>query len=267
MTDQFDLAIIGAGPAGTSAAITAARNGDRVLLLERGSFPRHKVCGEFVSSESLQLLDVLLGPDHAWTSVPPVISGARIFVNGREQTTTISPVARSIQRYDMDLALWQAAKKAGVVAIEHCPVQEISGDGPFSIRLDTGSVVAKAVINASGRWSSLGSQMKVPQLGASIGLKQHFHESEPADTVDLYFFHGGYCGVQPIGRDEVNVSAMVLPSLAKSLDAVFGLEASLKKRSTGWKSTTEQVSTYPLVHGKPMPFDIQRNILNAGDAA
>src|SRR5438270_10243868 len=107
MTDRFDLAIIGAGPAGTSAAITAARNGHRVLLLERGSFPRHKVCGEFVSSESLQLLEALLGPDHAWPSLPPVISGARIIVNGREQTTKISPAARSIQRYDMDVALWQ----------------------------------------------------------------------------------------------------------------------------------------------------------------
>ena len=46
----FDLAIIGGGPAGCSAAIIAARNGARVLLLERTRFPRHKVCGEFVSA-------------------------------------------------------------------------------------------------------------------------------------------------------------------------------------------------------------------------
>ena len=56
----FDLAIIGGGPAGTSAAITSARAGARVLLLERGRLPRQRVCGEFVSSESIGLLGDLL---------------------------------------------------------------------------------------------------------------------------------------------------------------------------------------------------------------
>src|SRR5205823_4677983 len=61
---EYDLAIVGGGPAGSAAAIVAARGGMRVLLLERGSFPRHKVCGEFVSSESLALLrDLLQGND------------------------------------------------------------------------------------------------------------------------------------------------------------------------------------------------------------
>jgi len=45
--------VIGGGPAGASAAITAARAGVQVLLLEKDNFPRHKVCGEFVSGESL----------------------------------------------------------------------------------------------------------------------------------------------------------------------------------------------------------------------
>jgi choline dehydrogenase-like flavoprotein len=50
---KYDLIVIGAGPAGCAAAITAARTGASVLLHERGHFPRHKVCGEFVSAESL----------------------------------------------------------------------------------------------------------------------------------------------------------------------------------------------------------------------
>src|SRR5262249_13075052 len=58
------LIVIGGGPGGTSAASTSARAGARVLLLERGSFPRHKVCGEFVSAESLSLLQWLLGNSH-----------------------------------------------------------------------------------------------------------------------------------------------------------------------------------------------------------
>ena len=63
----YDLIIIGGGPAGTSAAIFAARLGASVLLLERGRFPRHKVCGEFVSAESLSLLRDLL--DHQYVAL------------------------------------------------------------------------------------------------------------------------------------------------------------------------------------------------------
>jgi len=57
---KYDLIVIGGGPAGAAAAIVAGGNGRRVLLLERGKFPRHKVCGEFVSAESLGLLKTLL---------------------------------------------------------------------------------------------------------------------------------------------------------------------------------------------------------------
>jgi flavin-dependent dehydrogenase len=56
----FDLAVIGGGPAGASAAITAARAGASVLLLERGKLARQRVCGEFVSAASLTLQGDLL---------------------------------------------------------------------------------------------------------------------------------------------------------------------------------------------------------------
>ncbi len=79
----FDLAIIGGGPAGCSAAIMAARRGARVVLLERTRFPRHKVCGEFVSGESLGLLEKLLG--YSFRDLArdaPRISDSRIFLDG-----------------------------------------------------------------------------------------------------------------------------------------------------------------------------------------
>jgi flavin-dependent dehydrogenase len=60
----YDLIVVGGGPAGCATAISAARSGASVLLLERGRFPRHKVCGEFVSAESLELLNDLLSPPH-----------------------------------------------------------------------------------------------------------------------------------------------------------------------------------------------------------
>jgi flavin-dependent dehydrogenase len=79
----YDLIVVGGGPAGSAAAITAARNGASVLMLERGRFPRHKVCGEFVSAESLELLGNLFDAGHqSLIREMPRISQGRVFADG-----------------------------------------------------------------------------------------------------------------------------------------------------------------------------------------
>ena len=80
-TAQYDLIVVGAGPAGSACAITAARAGAKVLLLEKDRFPRQKVCGEFVSPESLGLLHGFL-EDERFRSCPQVAS-SRIFMDSR----------------------------------------------------------------------------------------------------------------------------------------------------------------------------------------
>src|ERR1700757_868098 len=111
--NDFDLAVIGGGPAGTSAAITAARAGARVLLLERGKLPRQRVCGEFVSAESIDLLEQLLNSslllEHSLR-----IPEARLFFDGHAISTPVEPPAASIARLDLDLALWHAAENERV---------------------------------------------------------------------------------------------------------------------------------------------------------
>src|SRR4051795_8555386 len=96
-----DVAIIGAGPAGTSATITLARTGATVLLLERGRFPRHKVCGEFVSAESLNLLAGLLDQEVILREAVR-IPRARVFLDGRILQTAVDPPAVSIARLELD---------------------------------------------------------------------------------------------------------------------------------------------------------------------
>src|SRR6202171_3638809 len=229
---QYDLVVIGGGPAGTAAAIIAGRTGQRVLLLERGKFPRHKVCGEFVSAESLALLKILLDPRHAVLLCDAVtISGARLYLDNRTVSTAVDPPAASIARLDLDLALWESALWAGVDARQQVTVQSIVGAGPFRVASSAGEFESRAVINASGRWSNLNaSPSKAEQPKRWIGLKAHFAEPSPNPSVDLYFFDGGYCGVQPVelnhahsGSGRVNACAMVHVDLASSLPDVFGL--------------------------------------------
>ncbi len=227
----YDVAIIGAGPAGCAAAITAARNGQRVALFERGQYPRHKVCGEFVSSESHLVLQTLLGPDSSLLAQAPQISHARMFADGNCVHFDLGAPAWSITRYDLDYALWQKARQSGVECLNR-PVERITREGDrFELLLTDKSIVkAKKVINASGRWSNLRRPL-VESGPRWIGLKAHFTGEHAPLSTDVYFFHGGYCGVQPISTTHLCACTMVRADVATSIDEVFAAHSDLWLRS------------------------------------
>ncbi|HXY47922.1 MAG TPA: FAD-dependent monooxygenase [Terriglobales bacterium] len=274
-----DLIVIGGGPAATSAAITAARGGIRVLLLERGRLPRHRVCGEFVSAESLALLASLLaGSSPGLLEAAPRIGKARLLVEGRTLATAIDPPAASIARFDLDAALWAAAREAGVDARLELTAESIVGTGPFRVATAAGEWEARAVVQAGGRWSNL-SRGPGPKrgtregcrMGTYVGLKAHFAETSAPASVDLYFFEGGYCGVQPArlsqagGPNRINVCAMVRSDIASTLEEVFRQHAQLGERARRWQPLMEPVSTAPLLFREPQA--VQDGVLLAGDAA
>ena len=270
----YDLIVIGAGPTGCAAAITAAKNGASVLLLERGRFPRHKVCGEFVSAESLELLESLLAPEHhALIQNAPRINHARIFADGAEIPAEISPAAASIARYDLDSALWNSALESGIKTREDCVVTSVQGRGPFQVSTKDDLFEARALINATGRWSTLTSQQTRSQAAKDrwIGVKSHYREANASASVDLYFFSGGYCGVQPVyaprngEKTVINACAMVNARVAADLDDVLQLHPQLSERSRSWEKAMEPVSTSPLVFHQPEP--LQDKMLQAGDSA
>ena len=132
---MYDLIILGSGPAGSSAAITAARLGARVLMLDKGRFPRQKVCGEFVSSESLALLASLL-PDSPVLSKALRIDSARTFAAGPPVEFAVDPPAASVTRFDLDYALWQAAQSAGADVRQQTTAAAILGSGTLSAKSD-----------------------------------------------------------------------------------------------------------------------------------
>jgi len=270
----FDLAIIGGGPGGCAAAIGAARSGARVLLLERTRFPRHKVCGEFVSAESLELLRTLLTKEFGYLlSDAPRISQTRIFLDGSMLEAGIDPPAASIARFDLDSALWETCRAAGVESRAETTVRSIEGSGPFRIAAGNQVFEAQALVNASGRWSEFTSP-RVRALNTKqkwIGIKAHYYELAAARSVDLYFFEGGYCGVQPVAvanngsGARINACAMVHANVANTLPDVLTLHPALRERSQGWTPVTDPVTTSPLVFHKPEP--VQNVMLQVGDAA
>ena len=260
----FDLAVIGAGPAGASAAITAARAGFDVALFEAGSFPRHKVCGEFISGEAVPILYSLFADCRLLANVPRIRS-ARIFLDGRRGEFTVDPEAISLSRHDLDFHLWNSALAEGVDGRARTRVISIKKvDYLFSISTKEEMIHARAVINATGRWSNLASS-KRDTNGHWIGLKQHFFEDHANPQCDLYFFPGGYCGVQSLGKGTINVAAMVRADVARNLDAVFQQNPDLARRSRGWRPASEPVATSPLVFSVPRTSDA--GTILVGDAA
>jgi flavin-dependent dehydrogenase len=263
MTSPFDAAVIGGGPAGCAAAITLARAGRSVLLLEAGRYPRQKVCGEFVSAEALPLLASLLGGGRDVIAAAPAIDRVRFLLDGRTAEAPVSPSARSISRAVLDPALWEAARRAGATARENTSALAVQRSGDeFCLRTSAGEYRARSVIDAAGRWSRLRPR-QLP-AGAKIGLKAHF-AAEAAAAVELFFFDGGYCGVQAAARGEVNVCALVDPGRARTLAEVFELHPGLRARSRVWRLVGQELATAPVNLRRPEPA--AGGILRAGDAA
>jgi menaquinone-9 beta-reductase len=215
MIKQYDLAIIGGGPAGCAAAIAAIRAAPRakILLLEAGRYPRHKVCGEFLSPEGVAVLRQLGGLD-SFLSDRPLISRARLFFDAQKLSAPIAPAAASITRYDLDFALWQLAASRGIECRQESQLSAVAHQEDVAKKEDgweiaiashspagtaraisvnvNANIRARAVINAAGRWSRLTQPLTPAQSrssGASekrgpgqeknkwIGLKQHFREA------------------------------------------------------------------------------------------
>jgi menaquinone-9 beta-reductase len=259
---QYNLIIVGAGPAGSACAITAARAGANVLLLEKDHFPRQKVCGEFVSPESLGLLHGFLA-EARFRSCPQIVS-SRIFLDNKILKFPVSPAAQSIPRFDLDPALFAAAQTAGVTAYEGVAVKEVHRDEMLHVRTSTSTYSARVVVNATGRWSKL-TQFEVSGKDKWLGLKAHFTEPSPPQTVDLYFFAGGYCGVTPVGPNSVNACAMVRADAAHTLEDVFAKAPRLFQRSRVWKPLFSAVTTSPLYFREPETES--DGMFLAGDAA
>src|SRR5918994_3360584 len=114
--DGFDIAVVGAGPAGTAAAISASDAGLDVLLVDKATFPRDKTCGDGLTTGALRLLERLgleLGALPAYATVRETVivspSGRRVAL----PLPTAGQYAGVVPRAELDAALVRLARLRG----------------------------------------------------------------------------------------------------------------------------------------------------------
>jgi geranylgeranyl reductase family protein len=213
---RTDVAVIGAGPAGSIAAHRLASAGVQVALLERTTFPRDKACGDGVSAHGLAVLDRTgLGEWASQFTTPQVLrltSPSRQVVDIRPKANNDHCCGRTIPRRLLDARLAQAATEAGACLLEGTRVRRVERASAHSTRViaDGLTIDAQMVILADGSNAPITRRMGLVQEPAELfAIRQYFAgDAGPAERLEIHFepwIAPGYTWVFPVGGDHVNV--------------------------------------------------------------
>jgi geranylgeranyl reductase family protein len=266
----YDVAVVGAGPAGGSAALALARAGQNVLLLEKAALPRYKTCGGGVLARALKWLPSAFQSvvERSFNSVALHLPGAGMnYVAMRPQ-----PLIYMTMRADLDFLLAREAQKLGVALMDSCPVTQVNAlNGGVEIESARGVFQAKFVIAADGVHSAIAKGAGWPELPALAPALEY--EIYPAEDdfarlgemprFDFDAVEAGYAWVFP-KRDHLSVGILSTRRVCRDLPA--GLADYLRQLGLTRVGKTERHGY--LIPLAPRPGPLARGrVLLAGDAA
>ncbi len=201
----YDVAVIGGGLAGLSLAIQLSREGYRVVLFEKETYPFHKVCGEYISMESWPFLQGL-GVPLEQMNLPRI---EKLLVTAPDGTLLHCKLPLGgfgISRYKLDATLKAIAVTTGVNVLDDCKVNDVAymqdlfqlstTKGNFRSHVCCGSYGKKS--NLDVKWKRAFTQNSAKKLNQYAGIKYHIETDFPADSIALHNFRNGYCGISRI---------------------------------------------------------------------
>jgi flavin-dependent dehydrogenase len=215
---EWDVIVIGAGPAGALAAHQLARRQLRVLLVEKRVFPRWKICGSCLNGVALRALETA-GLGHLLDDLGAVPLGRiRLGLQGRQLELAL-PAGRSISRGRLDLALCEAAVAAGAVLRSPCEAA-VAGSHPAGrevlLRSDADVQItsARVVLVASGLGSpGLGQELPIEmrispraRIGAGCELDSGV-SGYGRGTIHMAIGRHGYVGLVRNEAGALNLAA------------------------------------------------------------
>ena len=200
--------IAGAGLAGLTSAIHLSRLGHQVTLIDKNEFPKHKVCGEYISNEVLPYLDWLgIDPE----SLHPAHISKIIFSTGTGKIINGNlPLGGfGVSRYSLDHFLYEKALSQNCKVLHETVTAIDFSDDEFSVSLSNNEVLKAAiVIGAFGKRSNIDQKLHrrfITKKSPWLAVKGHFKGNFSDDVVGLHNFKGGYCGVSKVENDTINI--------------------------------------------------------------
>lgn len=199
---SYNVVIIGGGISGLALCIDLKKRGYSVAVIEKGNYPRQKVCGEYISMESFNYLHAIC-PTLKDLNLP-LITNFKLSSTGNKQfTTALGQGGFGISRYLLEELLFIEAKKLGVIFMLNTKANEISYDENrelYSVKTNIETITAQLVCNSSGRKSNLETQNNHKNLNETnyVGIKYHIKLDRQQDLIEIHNFPGGYCGISNI---------------------------------------------------------------------
>ncbi|KAA3623101.1 MAG: NAD(P)/FAD-dependent oxidoreductase [Flavobacterium sp.] len=220
---EYDIVIIGGGLAGLCTALHLQRHHIRILLIEKQEYPKHRVCGEYVSNEVLPYLNTL--------GIDPQAHGAitisRFEISTREGETIESDLPLGgfgISRYALDKLLFDALDSSTNVLFDTAVSITYLNDEFTVLTQNKKAVKCRFVVGSFGKRSLLDKRLGRDFINKRthwMAVKAHYDFDFPEDMVALHNFEGGYCGLSKTETGAVN--ACYLTTL-KSFNKANGIE-------------------------------------------
>jgi flavin-dependent dehydrogenase len=270
------IIIIGGGLAGLVSANYMAEKGLSVTLIEKKSYPFHRVCGEYISNETIPFLrQHNLFPEEF--KVPSINRFQLTSVNGRSALLPLDLGGFGISRYAFDHFLYKKALAKGVTFLLNTEVENVLFDGnSFSIKANQTELSADLVIGCFGKRSKLDVTMKRPFIqkrSPYAGVKYHIRTEHPADLISLHNFKDGYCGMSQVEDGKFTLCYLTHRNNLKKYGSIKAMEEEVLFKNPFLKSVFQNSE---FLYERPEVINeisfatktpIENHVLMTGDAA
>jgi flavin-dependent dehydrogenase len=277
----YDVAVIGGGLAGLTLAIQCVNAGYKTILFEKETYPFHKVCGEYISLESLPFLQRIGFPSERFDL--PLIKDLQLSdVKGNLYNFNLPLGGFGISRYTLDNTLYKLAVSKGVDIRTNTKVQDVVfNNDSFIIKTGKENFTAKIAAGTFGKRSNLDIKWnrnfikrKADKLNNYIAVKYHIRYPYPKEKIALHNFENGYCGISNIEDDKCCLCYLTTAdNLKKNNNSISQMEQQIL-----WKNPLlkEIFTTATFLYNEPLVISqvsfsskqqVENHVLMIGDAA